>query len=115
MFLDSLASMASAGARIVGETLDPYQTTNPEHLGYHEENRRLGRLGGQLRLRVRHLRLATPWWDYLFCTPQELETVIAPTRWELVDAHMGPAGVAGWQGTTSWPAGQLVASMKLRD
>ena len=85
------------GTRIVGETLDPYQTTKPEHLGYHEENRRLGRLEGQLRLRVRHLRLATPWWDYLFCTPQELEAVIALTRWELVDAHMGRTGVAGFR------------------
>ncbi len=67
--LEALASMASPGARIIGETLDPYQTTKPEHLGYHEENRRMGRLSGQLRLRVRHLLVTTPWWDYLFCTP----------------------------------------------
>lgn len=61
VLLDALASMATPGARIIGETLDPYQTTRSEHLAYHEENRRLGRLGGQLRLRVRHLQLTTPW------------------------------------------------------
>jgi hypothetical protein len=33
-FLDALANMAHPGARIVGETLNPYATRNPDHLPY---------------------------------------------------------------------------------
>jgi SAM-dependent methyltransferase len=114
VLLDALARMARPGARIVGETIDPYQTANPGHLRYHEENRRLGRLGGQLRLRVRHLQMVTQWWDYLLCPPQELEDVLAPTRWELVDAHMTSAGVENVEAAGSWPAGQWAATLRLR-
>ncbi|MGH9279959.1 MAG: class I SAM-dependent methyltransferase [Acidimicrobiales bacterium] len=102
LVLGALAGMAAPGARIIGETLDPYRTRDPEHLAYHEANRRLGRMAGQLRLRIRHLRVATPWFDYLFCTPEELESVIAPTAWELSDAPARPASEVGqWTATLS--------------
>lgn len=84
-FLDALASMARPGAVAIGETLNPYGTKDPDHLRYHDDNRALGRLPGQLRLRVRHLQLATAWMEYLFCTPEELESILAPTPWELTD------------------------------
>lgn len=107
--LDALASMARPGARIVGETADPYHTTNPLHLDYHEQNRRAGRLGGQLRLRIRHQRMATPWWDYLLCTPEELAGIVAPTRWRLVDVYApDPGGPTG-----SWAPGQWTATLEL--
>jgi SAM-dependent methyltransferase len=110
-FLAALASMARPGARIVGETLNPYSTTDPDHLRYHEANRRLGRLPGQLRLRVRDGQVVTPWWDYLFCTPEELDAVVAPTRWALTDSYPGPstAEAAG----PAWPPGQWVAVLTL--
>lgn len=113
-FLEALASMAAPGARIFGETLDPYQTRNPEHLEYHDENRRLGRMAGQLRLRIRHLRMATPWWDYLFCTPEELETVIAPSPWKLVDTYDPSRHADSQEGGGFWPPGQWVADLQLR-
>jgi hypothetical protein len=64
LLLEALAAMAAPGGRVIGETLNPYGTEDPRHLEYHEENRRLGRLRGQVRLRIRHLLVATPWWDY---------------------------------------------------
>ncbi len=111
-FLDALTSIARPGARIVGETLNPYDTSNPDHLRYHEENRRLGRLAGQLRLRVRHLQMVTPWWDYLFCTPEELEPILAQTAWELTEAYPAPPGA--WKAGESWPPGQWTAVLALR-
>ena len=108
-FLQALAGMARPGARIIGETLDPYRTNNPDHLHYHEENRRLGRLGGQLRLRIRNLQLATPWFDYLFCTPEELGSILAPTPWTMSDA-IGPNGRDDRRG---WPEGQWTAVLTL--
>ena len=112
-FLDALASMARPGARIVGETLNPYATSDPDHLRYHEENRRLGRLAGQLRLRVRHLQLVTPWWDYLFCTPEELEPILAPSAWALTEAHSAEPAAPG--PGASWPPGQWTAVLALRN
>jgi SAM-dependent methyltransferase len=110
--LDALASIARPGARIVGETLNPYSTANPDHLRYHEENRRLGRLAGQLRLRVRHLQMASPWWDYLLCTPEEIEPILAPTPWRLSDVYAD--GTQDGKAGSSWPAGQWTAVLALR-
>ncbi len=89
-FLDALASMARPGAAAIGETLNPYRTNDPDHLRYHDDNRALGRLPGQLRLRVRHAQLATPWMEYLFCTPEELES-ISPPRAGSSPTRMSPS------------------------
>ncbi len=83
--LRRLGRIASPGARILGETLDPYTTDDELHLAYHERNRRRGRLGGQLRIRVRYRQLATPWFDYLFLSREELEELVEGTGWRLVD------------------------------
>ncbi|HEU4426142.1 MAG TPA: class I SAM-dependent methyltransferase [Pilimelia sp.] len=84
-FLAALAAVARPGAQIIAQGTDPYGTTDPAHLGYHERNRRRGRLGGQLRLRLRYRELSTDWFDYLFCTADELATLVAGTAWRLVD------------------------------
>ena len=55
------------------------------HTGYHERNRQRGRLGGQLRLRLRYRELATHWFDYLVCTPEELRELLHGTDWRLAD------------------------------
>ena len=86
-FLACLAALAAPNARVIGEITDPYRTTDPVHTAYHEANRRLGRLGGQIRLRVRHHLLVTEWFDYLFCTPAELDELVHPTGWRVETAH----------------------------
>ena len=50
------------------------------HIAYHQRNRERGRLGGQLRLRLRYRELATEWFDYLVCSVAELEALLAGTR-----------------------------------
>ena len=82
-FLNALAEVAAPGARIVAHGTDPYGTTDPVHVEYHQRNRARGRLGGQLRLRLRYRRLTTDWFDYLNCSPSELESLVAGTRWHL--------------------------------
>lgn len=83
VFLQALARLANPGARLIAQGTDPYGTTDPVHVAYHRGNRERGRLGGQLRLRLRYRLLATEWFDYLNCSPVELERVIAGTRWRL--------------------------------
>jgi hypothetical protein len=83
VLLEAMARLANPGARILAQGTDPYGTTDPVHVGYHRRNRERGRLGGQLRLRLRYRRLATEWFDYLNCSPAELETLLRGSRWRL--------------------------------
>jgi SAM-dependent methyltransferase len=84
-FLAALTRMAGPGARVIAQGTDPYGTTDPVHVGYHELNRRRGRLGGQLRLRLRYRDVATDWFDYLVCSPEELAELVAGSGWRVAD------------------------------
>jgi hypothetical protein len=81
--LRRLKRMTSAHARIVAHSLNPYNTELPEHLSYHRFNRRRGRMAGQLRIRVRYVKLATPWFDYLLASPEEMREIANGTGWHL--------------------------------
>jgi len=87
--LDTLAVIAKPGARILATGADPYSTSSPEHLAYHERNRAEGRLGGQLVIRVRDRELSTDWFDYLLVSPDELADVVAPSPWRLDEVRKG--------------------------
>ncbi len=76
-------TITSAGARIIAESLNPYQTTNAFHLAYHRRNRRRGRMDGQVRLRVRYQKYASPWFDYLFVSHQEMQRILRGTGWSV--------------------------------
>jgi SAM-dependent methyltransferase len=76
-------SVTTPQAKILAASTDPYTTDNPEHLAYHERNRRRGRMAGQLRIRVRHGLYTTPWFDYLLASPDELAELAKGTGWEL--------------------------------
>ena len=81
--LRRLHRLTGERGRIVGETTDPYRTDDPAHLGYHERNRRRGRMPGQLRIRIRYREHATAWFDYLFASPEELAEIVAGTGWRI--------------------------------
>lgn len=83
-FLAALARLAAPGARLVAQGSDPYGTRDPVHVAYHERNRQRGRLGGQLRLRLRYRDVATEWFDYLNCSAAELEALLDGTGWRLI-------------------------------
>jgi SAM-dependent methyltransferase len=76
-------SIANEGARILAESVNPYKTDNPEHLAFHERNLRSGRMGGQLRIRIRKGSYTTPWFDYLLASPEEMAELAEGTGWKL--------------------------------
>lgn len=82
------------GGRIVGTSSNPYQTDDPDHLRYHRLNRRRRRMGGQVRMRIRYRTLATPWFDYLFLSPEELGQIVNGTGWHLTRLMSGSEYVA---------------------
>jgi SAM-dependent methyltransferase len=91
--LRRLHRLTRANARIVAESRDVYDTDDRGHLAYHERNRRRGRMAGQLRLRVRHRSAATPWFDYLIVSPEELRELVSGTGWQLARLIEGEAGM----------------------
>jgi SAM-dependent methyltransferase len=87
--LNGLAAISTAESVIVGTGLDPYATEDPLHLAYHETNRRRDRLPGQVTIRVRHRALATPWFDLLWCSIDELVDLCGSTEWRVADVYPG--------------------------
>ena len=81
--LRRLHAITAERARILGECLDPYTTRDPVHLAYHQRNRDRGRMGGQVRIRIRYRDVASRWFDYLFLSEEELRGVLAGTGWRL--------------------------------
>jgi SAM-dependent methyltransferase len=81
--LRRLAKITSEEARIVAGNRDPYGTDNPDHLAYQEQNRKQGRMSGQLRLRIRHGLYAGRWFDYLLVSPDEMRELARTGGWAL--------------------------------
>jgi SAM-dependent methyltransferase len=75
--------ITSDDARIIAESTDPYKTTRLSHLAYHAFNRRRGRMGGQLRLRIRFQSAIGRWFDYLFVSKQEMKEILKGTGWKV--------------------------------
>ena len=51
-------NITSTNAVIIAASNDVYQTENPVHLRYHEQNRKRGRMSGQIRIRIRFKNFA---------------------------------------------------------
>lgn len=79
--LRRLHRTTSRDARIIAESVDIYQTDNPFHFRYQRRNRQRRRMAGQVRMRVRYQKYATPWFDYLFVSRREMTRLLAGTGW----------------------------------
>jgi len=75
--------MTGADGRILASSNDVYQTDEADHLEYQERNRRLGRMPGQIRLRVRYKKITGPWFDYLMVSPEEMKQILDGTGWRV--------------------------------
>ncbi len=81
-------AMTSPQARIIAETLHPYDrkigpTRRKIFSKYLRFNRQRGRMPGQLRLRVRCGFACTPWFDYLIVSPSEMRSIVSGTGWRV--------------------------------
>jgi len=83
--------MTSSDARMIAQSHDIYNTTRKEHFEYHKMNRKRGRMAGQVRIRVRHLRCTGPWFDYLMVSKKEMEGILSGTGWR-VDMFLDSGG-----------------------
>ncbi|HVL80706.1 MAG TPA: class I SAM-dependent methyltransferase [Actinomycetota bacterium] len=104
--LRRLRDVTHARSVIVADGLDPYTTDDPVHLTYHERNRARARPGGQVTMRVRFRDRATPWFELLLRSRDELLADLEGTGWGLRRwADSRPGWRAPEEGRTSgWVA-----------
>jgi SAM-dependent methyltransferase len=93
--LRRLAQMATRQGRILAGSYDPYDGASQLARRYHARNRERGKLGGVERLRVRYRQYATPWYDVLFASRDEVTELTAGTAWQIARfIDEGPGYVA---------------------
>ena len=83
VLLENMHKITTADAQIFVQTLNPFMTDNEAHLKYQERNKGLGRMAGQIRLRVRYYQYIGDWFDYLFVSPEEMEAIIRDSGWQV--------------------------------
>ncbi|HDQ06169.1 MAG TPA: class I SAM-dependent methyltransferase [Candidatus Bathyarchaeota archaeon] len=89
--LKKFYGMTSENALVIAETRDPYKTDDPNHSAYHRLNKRKGRMGGQLRIRIRFQNYVSGWFDYLMVSKQEITEMLEGTGWtirEFIDSEV---------------------------
>jgi len=84
-FFTKCKTMCKPGAKILVETLDPFGKAffMEDDKQYIAGNILDGRLGGQIRVRVRYRHFVTPWKDYLFVSKNELNQILEGTGWKV--------------------------------
>ncbi|MBZ5624407.1 MAG: class I SAM-dependent methyltransferase [Acidobacteriia bacterium] len=94
--LAAMRRIASPGATIIAAAADPYKTRDPIHLAYQQRNRERGRMGGQVRLRIRYRQFRGNWFDYLFASTAEVRSIVMKTGWTVsaIVESPGPGYVA---------------------
>ncbi len=83
LILKKFSRITAPDTQIIAGTRNPYQTSEPEHLQYLRLNKRRGRMGGQLKIRARFGKTVGEWFDYLFVSPEEMETILKDTDWQI--------------------------------
>jgi SAM-dependent methyltransferase len=81
--LRRLHAVTTDDARIVATSSEFTGKIPPEHRAYRLRNRERGRMPGQIRFRLRYRTLHTPWFDYLFVSPREMERLLRGTGWRV--------------------------------
>jgi SAM-dependent methyltransferase len=81
--LKRLRDVTTDRARILAGSATPYPARTAAQRAYFAHNRRLGKLPGTIRIRIRFAQHATPWLEWLFVSPRELERIVAGTGWRM--------------------------------
>jgi SAM-dependent methyltransferase len=81
--LRRLYAITSDQGRIVATTSDLPEKPKLDLRAYRRRNRARGRHRGQVRFRLHYRSLKTPWFDYLFVTPRELDRLLRGTGWRV--------------------------------
>jgi SAM-dependent methyltransferase len=98
LLLRRFLKMTNPKARIIAESLEIYKRpVDPAHSRYHLMNIKRGRMPGQVKIRIRYRSFATPWFDYLLASKEEMKQILTGTGWRVkrfFSSKKGPAYIA---------------------
>jgi SAM-dependent methyltransferase len=66
---------------IIAHSIDPTLTNNPEHLAYHERNRKRGLPIGQVKIKLEYKEAISSWFYLLLVMPEEMRELAEETGW----------------------------------
>jgi len=89
--LRKLNRITSEDGIILAETRDPYRTEDPLHLEYHKQNLKKGKLGGQMKIRIRFEKTVSRWFKWLLVSKNEIQQIVKATGWK-VDRFLDSEG-----------------------
>ncbi len=79
-------------ARVIASCRDPLAAKKPEHLRYHEVNRKRGRPIGQLTLRFEYKDKIGDWFDLLIVPPSAMAEICKDAGWKVIEVFLGKDG-----------------------
>jgi SAM-dependent methyltransferase len=84
-FLSLLEAHTHHDSRLFFESMSPYGPgfDDVETVEYVNNNLIQKKPGGQMHVRVRYKKFATPWSDFLFLSADELKQLLTQTNWEV--------------------------------
>jgi hypothetical protein len=81
--LKDMYKITTDDALIIAMTMNPYMTNSAIHARYQKANLKKGRMGGQIRIRVRFESYIGDWFDYLFVSKNEMKDIVSGTGWKV--------------------------------
>ncbi|MHA2423620.1 MAG: class I SAM-dependent methyltransferase [Candidatus Thorarchaeota archaeon] len=88
--LKGFHKITNENARIFTGSRDVRATDVEQHLRYHQRNRERGRPVGQVTLKIEYKGQQTDWFDLLFSSPEDMNSIARKAGWYL-DNTIGPA------------------------
>lgn len=80
-FLGHARSLLAGDGHLILDSLDVRETTDPQHLAYHEANRHAGRYIGEIRMQFEFRGSAGPWCGWLQIDFETLNAVSESLGW----------------------------------
>lgn len=75
--------LTSDRGRLIVQSGDPYVSKLSEHREYQKQNRKRGRMSGQIRIRIRYKKTVGHYFDYLLVSRAEMKQILAGTGWSV--------------------------------
>jgi SAM-dependent methyltransferase len=83
VLLKKIYKITSKKAIIIAESNDPYKTNDKNHLDYIKINQKKGKMGGQLKIRIRFEKFVGPWFEYLLVSKKEMNELLNQSGWRV--------------------------------
>ncbi len=80
--LEMLRGITNDGAVLIGDTINPVETSDPGNLAYHKWNTERGRYIGQVSIRTEYGGFTEPWFDIVLFEPDVLKKLCQAHGWK---------------------------------